>query len=92
VGDAALLPVEGELDELAKWYADPGHFQDLRRTPLPDGELVEFTLHWQEGGVAHMCHQAHVLQVRDGQVAKDTAWCGGRWPAELIAQMQQPAE
>lgn len=73
--------------ELAGWYADPGRFEELRRTPLPTGELVEFTLTWVEGGVPHTCHQAHILTVREGLVAADTAFCGGRWPAPLVAEM-----
>jgi hypothetical protein len=73
--------------ELSRWYADPGTFQDLRRNRLTDGELVEFTLMWEENGVTHMCHQAHILRLRDGLVASDTAFCGGRWPAPLIAEM-----
>ncbi|MGO9557542.1 MAG: hypothetical protein ACLPQS_14120 [Acidimicrobiales bacterium] len=73
--------------ELAKWFADPGHFEELRRFAIDDGELVEFTLAWQEGGVAHACHQAHLLRMRDGLVASDTAFCGGRWPARLLAEM-----
>ena len=73
--------------ELARWYADPGTFEDLHRTRLDDGELVEFTLNWEENGVPHMCHQAHILRLRDRQVASDTAFCGGRWPAPLIAEM-----
>jgi hypothetical protein len=77
----------GVQAELSRWYADPGAFEDLRRTPLPDGELVEFTLTWNEDGVTHMCHQAHILRLSGRQVASDTAWCGGRWPAPLIAEM-----
>ena len=77
--------------ELGRWYADPGRFADLRRIPLPDGELIEFTLRWEEDGVTHTCHQAHHIEVRDGQVAKDTAWCGGRWPASLVAEMEAAA-
>ncbi len=73
--------------ELSRWYADPGTFENLRRCSLDDGELVEFTLSWEENGVTHMCHQAHILRLRDGQVASDTAFCGGRWPAPLIAEM-----
>jgi hypothetical protein len=64
---------------------------DLKRTPLPDGELVEFTLAWTEDGVAHACHQAHILQLRDNRVSADTAFCGGRWPASLIAEMEHAA-
>src|SRR5271155_5643056 len=37
--------------ELSGWFVDPGRFDTLRRTPLPDGELVEFDLAWKEGGV-----------------------------------------
>lgn len=77
----------GVQAELSRWYADPGVFEDLRRTPLPEGELVEFTLRWNEDGVTHMCHQAHILRVSGTQVVSDTAWCGGRWPAPLIAEM-----
>jgi hypothetical protein len=78
--------------ELGRWFADPGHFEDLHRSRLPDGELVEFTLTWQEGGVRHMCHQAHILRMRDGRIAGDTAFCGGRWAAPLIAEMAAAAQ
>jgi hypothetical protein len=73
--------------ELSGWYRDPGHFEVLIRTPLPDGELVEFTLTWEEGGVPHACHQAHVLRVGDDLICADTVFCGGRWPASLLAEM-----
>jgi hypothetical protein len=77
--------------ELAKWYANPGRFESLRRTDLPDGELVEFTLSWEEEGVEHVCHQVHILQLRDDRVVTDTVWCGGRWPASLVAEMEAAA-
>jgi hypothetical protein len=80
-GDAAVR------SELGRWYADSGTFEELRRTRLPDGELVEFTLRWEEGGVPHAAHQAHVIDVADGQVTRDRVWCGGRWPAALLAEM-----
>ncbi len=75
--------------ELSGWFADAGRFDTLRRTPLPDGELVEFDLAWEEGGVPHACRQAHVLLLRDGRIAQDTVWCGGRWPASLLADMEE---
>jgi len=78
--------------ELGRWFADPGQFQALTRTPTPDGALIEFTLTWNEHGVAHMCHQAHILRVRDDRIAGDTAFCGGRWPAPLIAEMAAAAD
>jgi ketosteroid isomerase-like protein len=73
--------------ELRGWFADPGSFETVRREPLPDGELVEFTLHWVEDGTPHACHQAHILRIRDGKISADTAFCGGRWPASLLARM-----
>jgi hypothetical protein len=72
---------------LSRWYADPGTFEDLHRSRFDDEEVVEFTLTWEENGVSHMCHQAHIIRLRDRQVASDTAFCGGRWPAKLIAKM-----
>jgi hypothetical protein len=76
-------------DTFAGWFADPGQFESLRRTTLPDGELLEFTLAWQENGVPHACHQAHRLTVREGRIVEDTVFCGGRWPAALLAEMAE---
>lgn len=75
--------------ELSRWYADAGAFEELRRTPLPTGELVEFTLRWEESGVPHAVHQAHVLEVTDGWITKDQVWCGGRWSATILAEMAE---
>ena len=75
-------------DQLAEWFADPGEFESVTRTPLPDGELLEFTLTWREHGVPHACHQIHVLQIEGEQIAAATAFCGGRWPASLLAEME----
>lgn len=79
----------GVREQLAHWYADPGRFQSLQRTPIPNGELVEFTLTWTEAGVEHTCHQAHILKLVNDRVYSDTAFCGGRWPAQLVAEMTQ---
>lgn len=79
--------VDGVRDELGRWYADPGRFEELRRNEMENGELVEFTLNWEEAGVPHTCHQAHVIGLRDGRVSSDTVFCGGRWPETLVAQM-----
>jgi hypothetical protein len=75
-------------EEYAHWFADPGSFEELRRIPLPDGEVVDYLLTWMEGGVPHAAHHVHVLEVRDGRIARDTVMCGGRWPAALLAEMQ----
>ena len=78
--------------ELARWSADPGAFEDLARTPVPGGELVTFTLRWVEDGVPHAVHQAHVVTVDEGRIVQDQAWCGGRWPASLQAEMAAAAD
>lgn len=77
-------------DEFAKWFGHPATFDDLRRTPLPDGELVEFMLVWTEHSVVHKSHQSHHLTVRNDEIVGDIVWCGGRWPASLLAEMNTP--
>ena len=77
--------------ELARWFADPGRFEEFAVTQLEDGALLQFVLTWEEDGEPHMCHQAHRLEVRDGLIAKDTAFCGGRWGAALQAEMADAA-
>jgi hypothetical protein len=75
--------------EYARWFAEPGQFGELRRCPLAgDGEVVEYTLSWTENGVPHAAHHMHLLTVRDDQIVADTAFCGGRWPASLLAEME----
>ena len=44
---------------------DPGTFEDLTRTPVPAGELVTFTLRWEENGVPHAVHQALLAEMAD---------------------------
>jgi hypothetical protein len=73
----------------AGWYADEGRFEELERTPLPYGELVQFLLTWTEHGVPHAARQAHVVTVSDGLIARHVVYCGGRWPAGLLARMAE---
>jgi hypothetical protein len=99
IGDAGLFAQDAVLDatvpnwrytvsgaanieaELGRWFADPGRFE----------EIIEFVLTWEEDGEPHMCHQAHVIEVRDGLITRDRAWCGGRWGASLQAEMAEAA-
>ena len=74
--------------ELGRWFADPGHFEAFETFALPDGALVEFVLTWDQHGVPHACHQTHRLEFdADGRIRRLTAFCGGRWPANLLADM-----
>jgi hypothetical protein len=76
--------------EYARWFADPGRFDELHRHVVDDGggEVVEYTLSWSENGVPHAAHHMHLLTVRDDQIVADTVFCGGRWPAALLAEME----
>jgi hypothetical protein len=75
-------------NELGRWYADEGRFEEFERIDVPGGALVEFTLTWEERGVPHACHQSHRLEfAADGRIRRLTAFCGGRWPASLLAEM-----
>ena len=77
------------VEQLSGWYAAPGRFEDVSRTALPDGELVELTLTWTEDGIFHTARQSHHLTVdaTSGCISADRVWCGGRWPAPLLAEM-----
>jgi hypothetical protein len=85
------LSVRGGDDirqQLRAWYADPGTFEELRRHPIATGEVVEFTVTWVEDGVPHAARQLHLLELDgDGRIAHDHMWCGGRWSATLLAEM-----
>ena len=73
--------------EFSRWYADPGRFEELSTVDLPDGRLVEFLLTWEEDGERWAAHQIHRISVHDGLIVRDTVFCGGRWSAELCAEM-----
>ncbi len=73
--------------QLAAWFADPAEFEELDRVPTPDGEVVTFQLTWTEQGELHAAHQAHVIRVDRDRIVADTMFCGGRWPAPLLAEM-----
>jgi hypothetical protein len=79
--------------EYGRWFADAGVFEDLHRHPVPGtGEVIEYTLRWTENGVPHAAHHMHLLTVRDDRIVSDLVFCGGRWPATLLAEMEAASE
>lgn len=82
------------------WFHRPVRVAELRRHPTAGGEVVEYTLHWVqpappasvprgEDAVAHASRHVHVLHLAsDGRIATDHFWCGGIWPAPLLARME----
>lgn len=81
--------VERVRRQLAVWFADPGSFEAIERTPLPDGELVCFELSWLEHGMPFACHQTHRIRVDGDRIVGVTMFSGGRWSANLLAQMEE---
>jgi len=76
--------------QFAEWFRDPGTFEELERHATPTGEVVEYTIMWEEDGVPHAAHHVHVLTIdaTTDRVTSDRFWCGGRWPASLLAKME----
>lgn len=77
--------------KLGEWFRHPARFEELTRTPLPDGELVEFLISWEQDGRPMAAHQMHRLRVEDGTIVSHIAFCGGRWTAALLAEMADAA-
>lgn len=70
------------------WFAHPGTLEEVRRLSTGSVEVVEFTVAWVEDGTPFAVRQVHVLDIDEqGRIARDHMWCGGRWPADLLAQM-----
>ena len=74
--------------QLSGWYADPGTITELVRVPLPGGEVVRFTLEWVEHGEPWAAHQVHVLETDGERITRQEVWCGGRWPAAVLAEIE----
>ena len=75
-------------EQFAKWFAFPGALEELERHPTPTGEVVTYTVTWEVQGVPHAARHAHVLTIEDDRITLDQMWCGGQWPAPLLAEME----
>ena len=82
---------QASADEYARWFADEGQLEESRVIPTETGAVVTYLLRWEEDGVPHAGHHCHVLDIENGRIVRDTVWCGGRWPADLLAQMEDAA-
>lgn len=78
--------------EYARWFSSPGRLEESGRRETADGAVVTYLLAWDEDGVPHAAHHCHVLtidpSIGDGRIVADKVWCGGRWPATLLAEME----
>jgi hypothetical protein len=77
-------------DQFAEWYREPATFDELDRHVTPTGEVVEYTIAWEEDGVPHAARHVHVLTIdpETDRITADHVWCGGRWSAPVLAQME----
>jgi hypothetical protein len=78
--------------EYARWFSSPGRLEESERRERADGAVVTYLLAWEEDGVPHASHHCHVLTIDStvdgGRIVADKVWCGGRWPAALLAEME----
>jgi hypothetical protein len=76
--------------QYAEWFREAGTFDELERHATPTGEVVEYTIAWEEDDVPCAAHHVHVLTIDPDtdRVTRDNMWCGGRWPAPILAQME----
>jgi hypothetical protein len=78
----------GVARQLSAWYAAPGTITELVREPLPGGEVVRFTLEWTENGEPWAAHQVHLIATEGERILRHECWCGGRWPAAVLADIE----
>ena len=95
VGDSTppnwRLQIRGAAElraQYAKWFDYPAQMVELRRTPLPDGELLEYTRTWTEKGVPHRGHHIHRFTVAGDRIVEDAHWCGGRFADSLVKEIE----
>lgn len=74
--------------QLAEWFSYPGTVEELERHTTPTGAVVTYTVTWEENGVPHAARHVHVLTIENDRITRDQFWCGGRWPAPLLAEME----
>lgn len=82
------IGAEAIRDTYRGWFADPAEFEELSRLSVDGGEVVRYLLSWAEDGVPHSAHHVHLLRVEDDRIVADQVFCGGRWPASLMAEME----
>ena len=74
--------------QLADWFEHPGVLEELERHRTATGEVVAYTVVSNDVPVPFAARQVHVLTVEDDRIVRDQFWCGGRWTADVLAEME----
>lgn len=76
--------------EYGRWFADPAEMEELERIATDHGEVARYLLTWTQDSVPYAAHHTHILSLdSDGRIRKDVVFCGGRWDAALLAQIEE---
>lgn len=78
--------------EYARWFAHVGQFEEFDRFTTPTGAGVRYLLSWIEDDVPHAGHHCHLFDIVDDHITVEHVFCGGRWPASLLAEMAASSE
>jgi hypothetical protein len=71
----------------AAWYAYRNTLLGVRRWPIADGEVVEYSHRFTGPDGPRQAHHVHVLQVAEDRIVRDTMFCGGQWTDAQLAEM-----
>lgn len=74
-------------NQFAEWYAYPNTVFGVRRWQVPEGEIIEYTHRFVGPDGPREAHHAHVMELLDGRIVRDTMFCGGLLSDAQLAEM-----
>jgi hypothetical protein len=74
----------------SSWFDQLCEFTELDRIPVPNGEVVRYLIAGEENGVPFAVHHCHIITLDhpSGLIVQHRVWCGGRWYADQLAEME----
>jgi hypothetical protein len=73
------------------WFAEPGTFEELDRSPIPGGEVIRYLVAGVDDGTPFAAHHCHIVTVDEhtGLIVRQHTWCGGRWYPDRLQEMAE---